>query len=73
VVKPEFAFFQVEAKHIPVVDVTETCKPRFGEGPRAFEPVDARAPAGKLVVAVLDPEVFSAFRIHQAVITALAI
>ena len=57
-VKPKFEFFQVKAKQMPV-DATETCKPRFGEGPRgAFEPVDARVPAGKLVVAVFDPEVF---------------
>ncbi len=42
------------------VDATETCKPRFGEGPKAFEPVDARASAGKLVVAVFAPEVFPA-------------
>ncbi len=70
--KPKFAFFQVEVKHMPV-DATETCMPRFGKGPGAFEPVDARAPAGKLVVAVFDPEVFPTSRIHHAVMTAPAI
>ncbi len=55
------------------VDATETCKPRFGEGPKAFEPVDTRASAGKLVVAVFAPEVFPASQIHQTVMTAPAI
>ena len=59
-VKPEFAFLQVEAKHMPV-EATET-RPHFDEGPRAFDPVDARAPAGKLIVAVFDPETLPASR-----------
>ena len=54
------------------VEATET-RPRFGEGPRAFEPVAANAPAGKLVVAVFDPEALPASRIHQVVMTAPAI
>ena len=72
VIEPEFSFFEVQVERMPWHAV-ELDQSALGIAPKALNAVDMDQPASKLVVAVIDTQVFVKPDVDQAVIAAPAI
>ncbi len=67
-IEAEFAFFQVMKKLIGT-EAVELLHTTFGKGPEALDAVNMVRANGKLIIAMIDPEVLSKPDIDQAIVT----
>lgn len=71
-IKPKFAFFQMKIEGM-LVQPTEAHEPRFGKGPKTFNPIGMRMFVGKFIVAVFPSEMFLVSQVCQAIVLTPAI
>lgn len=71
-IKPEFAFFQMEVKSV-FLQAPKADKSCFCEGPEAFNPVNVRNLVGKFIGTMFNAKMLLVAKINKAVVTAPAI
>lgn len=68
-IEPIFAFFQMQIKSMRR-DAVKLSQATFGERPKALNAVDVIVADGKLILSVIDPEVFAVTDINQPIVAA---
>ena len=66
-IEPVFSFFEVQIKRV-AGHAVELDLPAFGTTPEAFDAIEMKRTASKLIVAAIDPKVLVKAHIHQAIV-----